>query len=373
MSARRSRSWRWWLSQAALIAALSGLLLWAGSNLTDNLAHRSIMTGFEFLNGAARFPISESLLPYSPVDSLGWAFVVGLTNTLFLTLLIIVLSTLLGLPVALARRSNHPLAQGLSAGFIELFRNTPLVAQLLFWYGLITVSFPPSRDALQPLSGFFLTDRGIYLTSFGITGTAVPLVLLVVSGLAATAALAWNGRLHLASLATLGTVIVGASAWVVLDLGIESETPQLGRFNFTGGFTLTPEFMAVLVGSILYAAAFAAEIIRGGIGAVSKTQWEAGVSLGLTERQCLHLVVMPQALRVMAPPMTSQFINILKNATLALVVGYPELNFIANTAMNHTGQAVETIAILIAAFLCLSGLISLLMNWLNAHVAVVQR
>ena len=367
------RTWRWWGPQVALLVALGLAMTWFGVNLVRNLMQRGIMTGFDFLDSAARFPISETIRPYASIDSLGWAFIVGTANTAFLTLSILFLSTLLGLPLALARRSGHPLAKYLSGGIIELVRNTPLVVQLLFWYGLITVSLPTSRHALQPLSGFFLTDRGLYFTSFGITGTALPLLLLASGGLILIAALAWHGRLHLASLATLVTVLACGTTWISLDLGVAPDTPQLGRFNFTGGVTLTPEFVAVMAGSILYASTFAAEIIRGAIEAVGKGQWEAGTALGLTERQCLRLVIMPQALRVMIPPMTNQFINILKNSTLALVVGYPELNFIANTAMNHTGQAIEAISILILVFLCAAGFISYAMNRLNARVALVER
>ncbi|AUW59353.1 ABC transporter permease [Sphingobium sp. SCG-1] len=373
MRRRAPRTWRWWAPQVALLIALGLAFAWFGVNLVRNLMQRGIMTGFDFLASAARFPISETILPYASNDSLGWAFIVGTANTAFLTVSILLLSTLFGLPLALARRSGHPLAKHLSGSIIELVRNTPLVVQLLFWYGLITVSLPTSRHALQPLSGFFLTDRGLYFTSFGITGTVLPLLLLASGGLILIAALAWHGRLHLASLATLATVLACGATWVALDLGVAPDTPQLGRFNFTGGVTLTPEFVAVMVGSTLYASAFAAEIIRGGIDAVARGQWEAGAALGLTERQCLRLVIMPQALRVMIPPMTNQFISILKNSTIALVVGYPELNFIANTAMNHSGQAIEAIAILILVFLGTAGLIAYAMNRLNARVALVER
>jgi general L-amino acid transport system permease protein len=373
MRRRQPRTWRWWAPQVALLLVLALAIAWFGANLVRNLGQRGIMTGFGFLENAARFPISETVLPYSPIDSLKWAFVVGAANSLFLTISALLLSTFFGLPLALARRSKHPLATTVAGGIIELVRNTPLVVQLLFWYGLITVSLPASRYALQPLSGFFLTDRGLYFTSFGITGTALPLLLVASGGLILIAALAWNGRLHLASLCTLATILACGTVWIALDLGVAPDTPQLGHFNFTGGVTLTPEFVAVMAGSVIYASAFAAEIIRGAIDAVAKGQWEAGYALGLTDRQCLRFVIMPQALRVMIPPMTNQFINILKNSTLALVVGYPELNFIANTAMNHTGQAVEAIAILILVFLCVSGLISFVMNRLNARVALVER
>ncbi|MEV4934161.1 ABC transporter permease subunit [Sphingobium sp. LMA1-1-1.1] len=363
------QSWRWWLPQLLLMVALVAFAAGLGLMLAANMAERGMTADFAFLGNTARFPIAESLLPYSPLDSFAWAFVVGLGNTLFLTLLVILLSTLVGVPVALGRRSHHMLAHNLAGAFINLLRNTPLVVQLLFWYGVLTIGLPPSQEALQPLPGVFLTDRGLYFTSFGITGTALPMVATVIGGLLLTAILAWRGRLHQASLATLSTVLVATAIWFALDLGIERDMPRLGRYNVEGGLTLTPEFMAVLVGSVLYASAFAAEIVRGGIEAVPAGQWAACRAMGLTDRQSLRTVIVPQALRIMVPPMTSQFINILKNSTLALVVGYPELNFIANTSMNHTGQALESVGLLMLVFLVLAATISLLMNRLNRHAA----
>ena len=362
----RPKARRWW-PQFLLLSGLFALLVTLGVVVAGNMAQRDMILGFGFLRYGARFPIAESLLPYSPVDSLFWAFLVGLGNSLFLTVAVIFLSTLLGIPIALARRSRHLPAQFLAGAFVDLIRNTPLVVQLLFWYGVITISLPPPHAAIQPLPGIFLTDRGLYFTMFGITGAALPMVLTVMGGLALTAILAWRGRLHQASLATLGVVLVGSALWALLDLGIERDVPRLGRYNFVGGLNLTPEFVAVMVGSTLYASAFAAEIIRGGINAVPAGQWAACRAMGLTDRQSLRLVVVPQALAIMVPPMTSQFINILKNSTLALAVGYPELNFIVNTGINHHGQALESVALLMLVFLLLAWTISLLMNRLNRH------
>ncbi|MBB3880905.1 amino acid ABC transporter permease [Sphingomonas pseudosanguinis] len=369
--ARGGARWRWWLPQIGLLAMVVAGLAWLAANVADNLARRGIATGLSFLDRAARFPISESILPYSPVDSFAWAIIVGLGNTLFLSVLVAAISTLLGLPIALARRSDHALAKALGGGFVDLIRNTPLVVQLLFWYGAVTIGLPPSAEAWQPMAGIFFTDRGLYLTTFGLVGSALPMLLAVAAGLVATAILAWRGKLRQASITTLATVMI--SVVMACALGLQRDTPVLGRFNFSGGLTLTPEFVAVLLGLVLYASAFAAEIIRGGIDAVAKGQWEAGRAIGLSERQTLRLIVMPQALRIMMPPMTSQFVNILKNSTLALVVGYPELNFVTATTINQTGQALEGIAILMIAFLMLSGLISLLMNRLNARIALVER
>lgn len=363
--------WRWWMPQIALLGLVAGGILWLSANVSSNLTQRGIATGLGFLDRAARFPISESLLPYSPVDSFAWAIAVGLGNTLFLATLVALISTLLGLPVALARRSGHVLARTLGGSFVDVIRNTPLVVQLLFWYGAVTISLPTSAKAWQPLAGVFFTDRGLYFTTLGLIGSAIPILLIVLTGLVGTALLAWRGKFRQASIATLTTVIFGLCAASLM--GFERHTPVLGRFNFSGGLTLTPEFLAVLLGLSLYATAFTAEIIRGGIDAVAKGQWEAGRAIGLSERQTLRLIVMPQALRVMVPPMTSQFVNILKNSTLALVVGYPELNFVTATTINQTGQALEGIALLMLSFLVLSGAVSLMMNRLNARIALVER
>ena len=315
-----------WLPQVAVVLAIVAFLGWLFHNVTTNLARRGIMMGFDFLDRAARFPISESVLDYSPVDSFARAFLVGITNTLFISLLVIVCSTALGFLVALGRRSPHPLALGVATTYVETARNTPLVVQLLFWYAVVTFGLPPVAEALNPLPGVYLTERGLYFPRITFS-----------------------------------------------DATFALEYPTLGRFNFMGGLTLTPEFVAILLGLTLYSTAFVAEIIRGGIDAISRGQWEAGRALGLDERQTLRLIVMPQALRVIIPPMTSQYINIIKNSTLALVVGYPELNFVTATSINQTGQAIEGIAILMLTFLMVSAAASLLMNWYNRRMALPQR
>lgn len=368
-----TRTLRWWAPQIAVAAVPLVLLLWLAGNVSDNLARRGITTGFAFLDRAARFPISESVINYSPIDSFAWAFVVGLGNTLALSAIVIVASTALGLPIALARRSDHPMARHLAGGFVDLIRNTPLVVQLLFWYGIVTIGLPSSRSALQPLPGVFLTDRGLYLTSFGVAGSALPLIFVLVGGTLLTAVLTWRGRLKRARHAMLGTALAAATLWLALGLTLRTDAPVLGRFNFAGGMTLTPEFVAVVLGLVLYSSAFAAEIVRGGLDAIPRGQWDAGRAVGLSERQTLREIIMPQALRIIIPPMTSQYVNVIKNSTLALVVGYPELSFIAATTINQTGQAIEGIAVLMVVFLALSAGTSFAMNRLNARMAIVER
>ncbi len=359
--------------QGLVILALAGVAAWLVGNTLANLAKRGITVGFDFVTRSARFPISEGVLPYQPSDSFAWAFAAGLANTLMLAIVIGAVSTALGLVVALARRSQNPLARGVSTVFVEALRNTPLVVQLLFWYALVTVGLPNVHAALSPIAGVFLTDRGLYLPGLRLSSAALFLTLSAVVVIAGGAAYARRetgkrgmilGGVGLVALSLLG---------LALKAGVTVETPRLGHFNYVGGFALTPELVALLLGLILYSAAFIGEIIRGGIDAVPVGQWEAGRALGLSDRQTLRLVVIPQALRVIIPPMTSQYVNVVKNTTLALVVGYPDISSVIATTINQTGQAVEGVLVLMAVFLALSLSASLFMNWYNRRIALVQR
>ncbi|MDX2142472.1 MAG: ABC transporter permease subunit [Rhodospirillaceae bacterium] len=312
--------------QVVVLLATVGLVVWLALNTATNLAARGIAGGFDFLSRSARFPLSQNIIPYDTTDSFAWALFVGLGNTIYASAWIIVAATLLGFAVALGRRGRNPLARTVSTTFVEMARNTPLVVQLLFWYALVTLSLPHPRNALEPLPGVYLTNRGLYLPAPSVSDGAI---------------------------------------------GVEA--PVMGRFNFEGGFDLSPEFVAMLAGLVLYSAAFVAEIIRAGIDSVGVGQWEAARAGGLTERQALRLIVMPQALRVIVPPMISQYINIVKNTTLALVVGYPDLASVVATTINQTGQAVEGVAILMAVFLGLSLMASLLLNWYNRRIMEPRR
>ncbi|WKL56076.1 ABC transporter permease subunit [Asticcacaulis sp. ZE23SCel15] len=320
----------WWRDQKfraiafQLLAASAfiGLILWLTGNTAANLAKRGLTVGFDFLGRAARFPISESVLSYSPTDHFWWAYTVGLGNTLFITVIVAITATVLGLMLAILRREDNPLAQGAGTTYVEFFRNTPLVVQLLFWYALVTVGLPSIDAPLNPLPGVYLTERGLYLPALSLNG---------------------------------------------LDM------PVRAKFNFEGGLNLSPEFVAMYLGLSLYAAAFIGEIIRGGLEAVAKGQTEAALALGLAPKQALNLVLIPQALRIIIPPMTSQYINILKNSTLALVVGYPDISFVTATTINQTGQALEGIFILMLVFFTISIATSVAMNLYNARVALKVR
>ncbi|WP_238877403.1 amino acid ABC transporter permease [Achromobacter xylosoxidans] len=367
------------LAQLLIAGAFVGGVGWLAWNAHANLTQRGIAMGFDYLGEAARFPIAESLLAYQPTDSYGRAFLVGLANTLYISALVIVASTLLGFALALARRSRHPLVTGVATVYLEAVRNTPLVVQLLFWYSLVTINLPPARQALQPLPGVFLSVRGLFFPSLSLQGDTQPLWW----ALGAAALLLWGawrlarrsvgGRVPWRGLGLLAAVALVAAAAGWGGASLHADVPALRGLNFAGGSAFTPEFTALLVGLTIYSAAFSGEIIRGGIDAVPAGQWEAAHSLGLKPGAALRWIVVPQALRVIIPPMTSQYLSIIKNTTLALAAGYPDLSFVITTTINQTGQAIEGVAVLMAVYLSISLSVSLFMNLYNRRILRTQR
>lgn len=374
-----NRRFRSWSGQILLLCGFAALLLWLVNNTVTNLDARGIRVGFDFLWRQANFPISESVLPYDPSDTFLWAYVTGVGNTLAISVLAIFLSTALGLLVGLARRSKHPLTSGVAGVFVTTMRNMPLIVHLLFWYALATTALPAPREAYNPLPGVFLSLRGFYIPALELDALAWAVVGLVIAVIWA----AWRLRHHVVGsgrwhdrhpvLALLGlTAAVALGAALVLQPRAVVSFPEMRGFNFTGGLRLSPEFAALMLGLVIYTSAFIGEIIRGGIDAVSIGQWEAGRAIGLSERHTLTKIIVPQALRIIIPPMTSQYLSTVKNTTLALAVGYPELGLVVGTVINQTGQAIESIGLLLGIFLTLSIAVSLFMNWYNAHVALVE-
>jgi general L-amino acid transport system permease protein len=375
MSLLDNRRFRSWAGQIVLLGGFTALVLWLVTNTIENLQARGIKVGFDFLERQANFPISESVLPYDPSDSFLWAYVTGLGNTIVISIIAIFFSTFLGLIVGLARRSKHPLTAYLAGTFVTTARNMPLIVHLLFWYALATTMLPAPRQAYNPLPGVYLSLRGLYLPSIEFAQAGVAALFIGTALVALTYLLRDRlreigaGRGSIVPLAF--SLVVAAVCAVVIATG-EVSLPEMKGFNFTGGFRLSPEFAALMIGLVIYTSAFIGEIIRGGIDAVSVGQWEAGRAVGLSERHVLTKVIIPQALRIIIPPMTSQYLSTIKNTTLALAVGYPELGLVVGTVINQTGQALESIAILLAVFLTLSIAVSLFMNWYNAHVALVE-
>ena len=378
---------RWWndargralLYQAALLAGLGGLAWFLIANTLANLEARHIATGFAFLGQEAAFGIGEHLIPYSAADSYLRAFAVGLLNTLEVSALGILFCTLLGGLVGAARLSSNALVRTLAGGYVEAARNVPLLLQLLLWYALITEGLPAPRQALALFDSVFLSNRGLKLPVPLWAGATPALCLALAAAALAVGALAWAARRirarsgrELPTFRLAAALLIGLPLAAFLAAGAELplERPRLAGFNFTGGMTLSPEFAALLFGLTVYTAAFVAEIARGGILAVPPGQTEAALALGLSRFRVLRLVVLPQALRVTVPPLTSQYLNLTKNSTLAVAIGYPDLVSVGNTAINQTGQAVECVAILMAVYLFLSLALSLAMNRFNARVAL---
>ncbi len=355
---------------AVLIAVLSGLY-YLGANAAANLLDQGVASGFGFLSREAGFAIGETtLLSFSAADSYLRALFVGLLNTVRVSLTAIVVATLLGTLIGLARLSPNWLLAKLSAGYVEGLRNVPLIVQLFFWYTLITESFPIPAEAINPVSGVYLSNRGLALPWLIMSTpatlaclAAAPAMILIVLKLRATSAALRSTYLGLLLAVAIGLI------FAVHQLS-QIDVPELAGFNFTGGLQLSPEFAALLIGLSLYTAAFIAEIVRAGILAVDRGQFEAAHSLGLNRRQTYRHVIAPQALRLIVPPLTSQYLNCTKNSSLAVAIGYPDLVSIANTTINQTGQAIEGIAIIMAVYLTISLSIAFLMNWYNRYIAL---
>ena len=368
--------------QVAVLAGAVGLGWYLVSNTLDNLATRGIAAGFGFLGREAGFGIGESLLAYSPADSYARAVTVGIVNTLIISVLGIVFATVLGTVIGIARLSSNWLIARLSTVYVEGVRNIPVLLQLFLWYSLITEALPGPRQALNPVPGIFLSNRGfkfpvpVWENAHGIAAAA-----FVVGCLAAVLIHRWAKRRQdqtgqpFPSVWAGMAAIVGIPVIAFLAAGAPTamSVPELKGFNFVGGGLISPEFAALWFGLTVYTASFIAEIVRSGIQAVSHGQTEAAQALGLKRGYVLRLVVLPQAMRVIIPPLTSQYLNLTKNSSLAVAIGYPDLVSVANTAINQTGQAIEGIAIIMAAYLTVSLSIAAFMNWYNKKMALVTR
>jgi general L-amino acid transport system permease protein len=367
--------------QVLVVGLVAGLIIWLWRNTVHNLDTRHISTGFGFLSREAGMPIADALIPYRPSDSYWRALAVGVLNTLRVAVIGIVLATILGTVIGIARLSKNWLLAKLAAVYVEVLRDLPLLLQLLSWYVLLQ-GLPAARQALNPVPGIFLSNRGLVVPAMAWQSAHGWVLLAFVSGVAATwlyrkAALERQMRdgqpRRIWPVALL--LIVGLPLGVGAALGVSWSInwPELRGFNFAGGSVLSPEYVALLLALTTYTAAFIAEIVRAGILSVSQGQWEAAQALGLRRGLALRLVVLPQALRVIIPPMTSQYLNLTKNSSLAVAIGYQDIVSIANTTLNQTGQAIEGIALIMLVFLVVSLSISFAMNWYNASIALVER
>jgi general L-amino acid transport system permease protein len=368
--------------QVVFVLAVIGAAAFLINNMLGNISRQHIATGFGFLHKEAAFGIGESLIEYSPADTYGRAFLVGLTNTLYVAALGIVLASILGTLMGLARLSSNWLVAKLAQIYVETFRNIPLLLQLFFWWGLLNQAAPPPRQAWQILPDVFVSNRGI---SFPVPVASpaykwmalaflIGIVLVIPLRRWAARRQAATGQQFPVGWAGLGLVI-GLPVLVFIANGapFALSAPALRGFNFSGGTSVSPEFTALLLGLVIYTGTFIAEIVRAGILAVNWGQSEAAMALGLKPGQRMRLVVLPQALRVIVPPLTSQYLSLTKNSSLAVAIGFPDLVSIANTTMNQTGQAVEGIIMIMAVYLFISLAISLAMNLYNRSVALVER
>jgi general L-amino acid transport system permease protein len=359
------------------------LVLWyLISNTSQNLAARHIATGFGFMERTAGIPIGESLLPYNPAENTyGRALLIGVLNTLQIAVIGVVLATILGTLIGIGRLSKNWLLSKITAFYVETMRDLPLLLQLLFWYTILQ-GLPGPKQAWHIGTSAYLSNRGLKLPVLHWETAHTAALIAFLIGIAGT--ILWNKRAARQQEATgirpplwpaALSLLLGLplATWAVLGAPFAIEYPALRGFNFQGGMGVSPEFFALLIGLVTYTAAYVAEIVRSGIQAIPQGQWEAAGALGLRGGQVLRLIVLPQALRVIIPPMTSQYLNLTKNSSLAVAIGFQDIVSIANTTLNQTGQAIEGIAVIMAVYLSISLSISLFMNWYNAHIALVER
>lgn len=370
--------------QVGLCAIIAFLAYAAIRNAVDNLARARIASGFGFWNAPAGFDISQTLIDYSSqASTYGRAFWVGLLNTLLVAVVGIVLATILGFVVGIARLSRNVLVSRIAAAYVEIIRNLPLLLQLLFWYNAVLKALPDLRDSLSFPGGGFLNNRGLFLPQpifqerFGYVVAAFVIGVLGAIGFGyfARRRQLRTGQQAPVLWVTLA-LVTGLPLLVFLATGgpVEFAYPEKGRFNIRGGVEILPEFVALLFGLVVYTAAFIAEVVRAGILAVSRGQTEAAGALGLRAGPTLRLVVIPQAMRVIVPPLTNQYLNLTKNSSLAVAIGYPDLvQVFTGTVLNQTGQAVEVVVITMGVYLTISLVTSLLMNIYNARTRIVER
>ena len=370
--------------QVALCAAVAFLVYAAASNAIEHLRRAHIASGFGFWNTTAGFDISQTLIFYSSqASTYGRAFWVGLLNTLLVAGLGIVFATVLGFVIGISRLSKNWLLAKVATGYVETIRNIPLLLQLLFWYNAVLKALPEMRDSIHIAGGTYLNNRGLFLPQPVFLHGFDAVIAAGVAGIAAALAFyifarkrqeRTGQRLPVIRVALVLVIGLPLAALALKGFPVQFNYPQAGRFNIAGGIEVLPEFAALLFGLSIYTAAFIAEVVRAGILAVSRGQIEAAYSLGLKPAPTLRLIVVPQAMRVIIPPLTSQYLNLTKNSTLAVAIGYPDLvQVFTGTVLNQTGQAVEVVAITMLVYLTISLVTSLLMNIYNRRVALVER
>jgi len=378
-----SAGWSGFVVQLLFVAALSWIAYEIVANVRANLQAQRITAGFGFLANTAGFDVSQNLIPYSGSDSYTRVFLVGLLNTLLVSVIGIFFATVIGFVVALGRLSPNWLLSRIAGGYVELIRNLPLLFQILFWYLAVLAALPNPRQSVAIFDSFFLSNRGLVVPKpIGEPGFEPFVIALLIAIIAAIAlwrysrrALFDSGKVIKVWPYALGLVVgLPLLSMLIFGVPVKFEIPVLKGFNFAGGSRLIPEFVALTLALSTYTAAFIAEIVRAGILSVHKGQMEAGSSLGLQRGSVLRLIVIPQAMRVILPPLTNQYLNLTKNSTLAVAIGYPDLvQIFGGTVLNQTGQALEVIAITMLVYLTISLFTSFVMNIYNRRMAIVER
>lgn len=374
---------RAWLFQIIAVVAVVGIAIYLIHNTVTNLSNRGITSGFAFLDRAAGFGIVQHLVDYEQGDTYGRVFVVGLLNTLLVSALCIVFASIIGFFLGLARLSDNWLLRKLSTFYIETFRNIPPLLQIFFWYFAVLRNLPGPRQAVNAFDLLFLSNRGLYIPSPQIGEGVMAFIGAILLALIISAGLYRYNKMHQIKTGQLRrTWPYGLGLLILLPLlahgffgaALHWDIPALRGFNFRGGMVLIPELAALTLALSVYTSAFIAEIIRAGIQSVPYGQHEAARSLGIPNPVTLRQVIIPQAMRVIIPPLTSQYLNIVKNSSLAAAIGYPDMvSLFAGTVLNQTGQAIETIAITMSVYLIISLTISLLMNIYNRRIALIER
>lgn len=371
------------IAQVLSAILVIGFLIFFISNVQQAAQDRGLSLGYDFLSESAGFPLAESVIPYEPSQSFGYAFLAGILNTLKVALVGIIAATILGTIIALARLSPNWLVSKIAVVYVEATRNVPLLVQLFIWYFAVFNSMPPIRENIQWPGPIYLSDRGINMPSPVPTATFNAWIILTVVGIILAVVLYIGlsryqlntGRTTYPVLtATVVLLALPSAGWFLVgESPLITDVPVLGKFNFEGGLKLTPEFAAVLSGLVIYTAAFIAEVVRAGILAVDKGQFEAARAVGLNNIQILRLVVFPLAMRVIIPPLISQYLNLIKNSSLAMVVGYPDLFFVGRTMINQAGRAVPVFLMVMAIYLLINLITSVLINIYNRRVQLVER
>ncbi len=368
--------------QVVIVGLVAAAVWYLIRNTSENLASRHIATGFGFLGRVAGIPIGESLIPYNPaINTYSTALLIGVLNTLKVAVIGVILATILGTLIGIGRLSKNWLLSKLTAFYVETLRDIPLLLQLLFWYTVLQ-GLPSPKLAWHLGSFAFLTNRGMKLPLLQWQPAHGFALLALAAGIVLTTL--WNRHARRRQEATgirptvwpVAVVCIAGLptlVWALLGAPFQLDLPVLHGFNFQGGATLSPEYFALMLGLVIYTASYIAEIVRAGIQSIPQGQWEAAGALGLHPGLVLRKIVLPQAMRVIIPPLTSQYLNLTKNSSLAIAIGFQDVVSIANTTLNQTGQAIEGIAIIMAVYLTISLSISLFMNWYNAHIALVER